>query len=382
MGPVFNALSCVTCHSLPAVGGFGDVEFTSFQFGAIINGRFNPLSELGGPVLQRFGMADLDGSVFPRDPDFVDDFLLLRGEVIPNADMVEQALGVIPDEIVVSPRRASSIFGLGLVDAVPDDAYWEISERQMKRDRETAGRPNIVVNLITGLPAVGKFGWKAQQATLFDFGGDAYKNENGITTDAIEEPEDDPTTGWFPDASGASNAMENCPQGACELLAINPGGLGPDDTDLADIVEFNDFMTFLGPPPRGQITKQAKGRQGLFQAIGCADCHVPTLRTGRHEVAALDRVKFHPYSDFLLHDIGTGDGIENGSASGAEMRTAPLWGLGELAASTGFLLHDGRATTIEEAIMMHDVQANKSREKFERLKSKQREMVLAFLRSL
>ena len=117
--------------------------------------------------------------------------------------------------------------------------------------------------------------------------------------------------------------------------------------DADDIVGFTDFITFLAPPPQKPLTAQGRLGQAVFHQIGCADCHQPTMRTGRNPVRALDRVVFHPYSDFLLHDMGErGDGSEQGWATGREMGTAPLWGLRELP----FYLHDGRAETVDEAI--------------------------------
>jgi CxxC motif-containing protein (DUF1111 family) len=154
----------------------------------------------------------------------------------------------------------------------------------------------------------------------------------------------------------------------------------PGINDNGDGVQaFTDFMTLLAPPPRGPITAGAIYGEYVFSAIGCASCHVPTLRTGPSSVAALDRVAFHPYSDFLLHDMGTlGDGITQNQATGRMMRTAPLWGV--RAQTT--LLHDGRAANAEQAIGAHDGQGKKSRDRFLRLSSWEKNQLLAFLHSL
>ena len=115
-------------------------------------------------------------------------------------------------------------------------------------------------------------------------------------------------------------------------------------------------MTFLAPPPRGQITASALAGEVVFFAVGCASCRRSTLRTGANPVPALHKVTFHPFSDFLLHDVGSlGDGVTQNQATGALMRTAPLWGLRKLTT----YLHDGRATTLDQAILTHDGQGRR-----------------------
>ena len=204
---------------------------------------------------------------------------------------------------------------------------------------------------------VGKFGWKAQVPNLFQFSGDAYLNEMGITSP------------MFPD--------ENCPQGDCNLLVCNTGGV--NDADGADVAKFANFMRFLAPPPRGPVDDDARRGEAVFYATGCFSCHAPALRTASHPVAALDHVTFFPYSDFLLHDMGSlGDGIEQGIATGSEMRTAPLWGVRTRAK----LLHDGRATDLAQAILAHDGQGKRSRNAFASLDATAKRRLLAFLKSL
>jgi CxxC motif-containing protein (DUF1111 family) len=237
------------------------------------------------------------------------------------------------------------------------------------RTRSTAGHVAIATSLPQMTPAVSRFGWKAQVPTLFQFSGNAYLNEMGITN-----PQ-------FP--------FENCPNDLpnCDLVRrCNPApGLNDDGED---VVAFNDFMTFLAPLPRGATTPSVRAGQGLFTALGCTNCHTPTLTTGPNLSAALDRKDFHPYSDFLLHDMGaTADGIGPDQASlvevnatPTEMRTAPLWGLRD---STTTFLHDGRAHTITEAVLLgHSGQGTSARDKFNRLNQKQKDDVTNFVLSL
>ena len=341
IGPVFNGRSCAECHSGPATGGSSDVLST--RIGAIDDdGFFDPLLRFGGPTIQTKGIVGLRGFQFP-------------GEVVPK------------QATIVARRRSNPLFGFGLVDAVPDESFDFEALRQEYFTPETAGRPNWVRDLRTGEWVVGKFGWKAGLGSVFEFSADAYKDEMGITV-----------PGFLRDADGRSVGEENPPQGDARLLRFNPVA-SPNEGDADDIVGFTDFISFLAPPPQKPLTAQGRLGQAVFHQIGCADCHQPAMRTGRNPVRALDRVVFHPYSDFLLHDMGElGDGIEQGSATGREMRTAPLWGLRELP----FYLHDGRAETVDEAIRWHDGQSRGARNRYLDLTEARQRALLTFLNSL
>jgi CxxC motif-containing protein (DUF1111 family) len=346
LGPVFNETSCARCHNVGGTGGGSETLET--RFGRDVHGVFDPLEALGGSLIQTTGI----GSTACGDID---------GELVP------------PEANRVARRRTTPLFGLGLVDAVPDDAFVSLAEKQANLHPETAGRPNYVTDLATGATVVGKFGWKAQVPNLLQFSADAYLNEMGITTP------------MFP--------AENCPQGDCSLLECDPVPGEPLklDDDNEDVELFHDFMRFLAPPPAqidvgtgGNFTRRRSPDttyQGsrLFEQIGCANCHVGPLTTGASDVAALQFRTFRPYSDFLLHYMASlGDGIEQGQASGGEMRTAPLWGLRLL---TKFL-HDGRASTIQEAILAHDGQGAAARDRFRGLLDEEKKKLLAFLRRL
>jgi CxxC motif-containing protein (DUF1111 family) len=164
----------------------------------------------------------------------------------------------------------------------------------------------VVTDVFSGRPRVGRFGGECQIGTVLTFSGNALLNEMGITTP------------FFPSASG--------PGGDCALLAADPA-LSPPNESTATVRQLNDHTRFLAPPPRGARTRQARAGGALFAAIGCADCHVPALRTGPDAVAAVDGVVFIPFSDVLLHDMGAlGDGVVPSGARGREMRRAPLWG--------------------------------------------------------
>lgn len=332
LGPVFNGRSCGECHNGAALGGGSDRLVT--RIGTTTNGRFDPLTRLGGSLLQNRGIGPREGSTHA-----------FRGENVP------------PAATIVARRRSTSLFGLSLVDATPDTTFIALAAQQAARNDGTAGRVSMADNLAAGMQTVGKFGWKAQVPTLFQFAGDAYLNEMGITNP------------FFP--------AENCPSGNCNELQFNPRpGLNDGGEDTRALT---DFMTLLAAPPRGAITADVTAGEGVFNRIGCNACHVATLQTGSSAIAALNRVTYAPYSDFLLHDMGAlGDGIEQGTATGREIRTAPLWGLRLV---TTFL-HDGRARTIEGAITAHDGQGRAARDRFNALSTTERSRLLAFLRSL
>ena len=334
LGPVFNDDSCADCHRTPAVGAASNRLVT--RFGREADGFFDPLIERGGSLLQTRGI----GSVTTPAGSFT-----FTGERIPA------------DATVVSHRRTTGLQGLGLVEAVSGDTWFAIADAEAQTDPSTAGRPALVLDLATRLPAVGKFGWKAQVPTLHQFAGDALLNESGITN-----PD-------FP--------AENCPAGDCSRLDFNPVPAMNDDG--RDVDALTGFMRLLAPPARGAITDAVASGEQVFAEIGCNGCHLPSIQTAANRIGALDRVTFHPYSDFLLHDMGAlGDGIVQGQAGGREMRTAPLWGL----RFAPRLLHDGRANGVEQAIARHDGQAARSRARYETLDPDRLAALLAFLRSL
>jgi CxxC motif-containing protein (DUF1111 family) len=332
LGPVFNGRSCGECHSVPALGGGNERLVT--RIGTRVDGVFDSLTRLGGSLLEDHAIGPADGSSHT--------FL---AETVPAA------------ATIVAHRRSTPLFGLGFIDATPDSAFIALAAEEEARHDNTAGRVSMVQNLSAGMNTVGKFGWKAQVPSVFQFAGDAYLNELGVTS-----PQ-------FP--------TENCPNGDCSELAFNPA---PGLNDVGDgIVELSNFMTMLGAPPRGNITRDTNDGESVFERIGCNACHVATLQTGGSAFAGLDRKSYHPYSDFLLHDMGSlGDGIEQGSAHGRDMRTAPLWGLRMLTT----YLHDGRTRTIEGAILAHDGQGRPARDRFNTLDGDSKAKLLLFLRSL
>jgi CxxC motif-containing protein (DUF1111 family) len=332
LGPVFNGTSCVNCHQAAAPGGASANLGVSVvtRIGAIVNGNYSDLTEFGGPVLQARSLRQFD----PRYP--------IPGEIVPSQAQF------------VSRRLTTPVFGAGLIELIPDSAILDL-EATTQPDG-VQGVANRVIDPETGDTRIGRFGWKAQHATLAGFTADAYLNEMGITTPL------------FP--------HENLPQGN----PIPPGAdTVPDPEDEGtDAESITTFMRLLAAP-RPAAMRDRKGI-GVFHTIKCNACHVPTLRTGTSPIAALSEQNVSLYSDLLLHRMGPelADGIRQGTAQGDQWRTAPLWGL----STRPFLLHDGRATTVDEAIRMHGGEGSASRDRYIGLSEADRTRLLNFLRSL
>jgi CxxC motif-containing protein (DUF1111 family) len=333
LGPAFNGTSCAVCHNVPVVGGAGTIGEIRAA-GRDGNGRPVALSADGETLFQLFSTP-------------------LHGCQVQ-----------LPAEAVIIARRIPiPLFGAGLVEAIPDETILALADPEDRDGDGISGRAGIVRDLATGEARVGRFGWKAQHATLLAFGADAYRNEMGITNDLLRTelgvgltPEQHRRCDPFPDPEDR----------------VDPA------TRRRGIDNFESFMKFLAPAGRGAITADVTYGEQVFGTIGCASCHVPALTTGSSSDRAFDRQPVRLFSDLLLHDIGTGDDIPQPPGTPEEIRTPALWGL----RFRRPLLHDGSAATIEEAIARHRGEAERSRRAFDTVPPDARNAVLAFLRSL
>ena len=216
-----------------------------------------------------------------------------------------------------------------------------------------------------GAPALGRFGWKANVATVEQQAAGAFHGDIGITS--------------------ALHPDENCPAAQTECASAPDGG-SPEITDSRLAAVDLYIRTLAVPAMRGHETAEVLAGARLFESFGCTSCHTETHRTGPSDIAALADQVIHPYTDLLLHDMGPGlaDGRDDFDATGSEWRTPPLWGLGLIDDINGhrFLLHDGRARTIEEAILWHGGEAEAAREAFRSASADERAQLLAFLEAL
>lgn len=339
VGPVFNAKSCGECHGNPISGG-------NSQVAVIRAGHFDGTSFLDHPGGSLIHSRAIDPRIQER---------------------------IMPGNETRSFRMSLSILGDGFIEAIDDNALLAIAQAQKTATNGKIQGQAILVPVLEapGISRVGRFGWKAQHASLLSFAGDAYLNEMGITTP------------MFP--------VENTANGR-DVSQFDTVA-DPDEADNDDLELFANFMRSTKAPSRDERLMNApEGRNGerIFNDMGCAICHVPTLTTlpagtlingGTFMIpAALGDKTIHPFSDFLLHDIGTGDGIvQNGGLSTRnKIRTPPLWGL----RTRNQYLHDGATLSLDEAILRHRGEASDVIERYKTLSRRKKDDLFRFLDSL
>ncbi|MBS1810506.1 MAG: hypothetical protein JST84_20240 [Acidobacteria bacterium] len=339
LGPVYNAQSCSECHQSPITGGISQV------------------------TVLRAGHRDRAGN-----------FVEAPGGSLVHDRAIDARLQevVTPEEDIRSFRTSLNVLGDGFVEAIDDNTLVDIARNQPRQSGGLINGQVIRVPVLEapGITRVGRFGWKNQHASLMSFSADAYLNEIGITSFLLPQE----NTSW-----GRSVAnFDSVPD--------------VEDTDN-DIEIFTRFMRATQAPSRDEMlaaTPEARAGAQIFNQIGCAICHVPNIVTAPAGTSfnggafivppALGSKMIHPYSDFLLHDVGTGDGIvQNGGPSTAnKLRTPPLWGL----RTRNRFMHDGLLLTYDEAIRRHRGEAGQVIQRFNQLTEPQRGQLIRFLRSL
>ena len=333
LGPAFNGTSCAGCHSVPAIGGAGTIaEVRAGRRDAA--GRFQALDATGETLFHLFSIP------------------------------THGCQPILPADVTIFARRVPiPLFGAGLVEAIPDETLIAL-EDPFDRDRDgVSGRAARVQDEASGEARIGRFGWKAQHATLLAFSGDAYRNEMGITNDIFSREA----------AYGVSAERMR----VCDPIP-EPEDIRDPRTGRRGVDNFTSFMQLLAPVARDISNETTRVGEAVFGAIGCAVCHRPALTTGPSADPLFNRRVVPLFSDLLLHDVGTGDGIVQASGAENEIRTPALWGL----RLRRPLLHDGSAATIDEAIRRHASEADLARRGFDNLTGPDREALLAFLRSL
>ncbi len=376
LGPLYNAQSCRECHQTPTSGGGSQVmELRVGHNGP--DGRFrNP--EI--PIAH--------GTEIITGRSLVNFRAICPNAAFPATEIQER----VPEtETIRTLRTSLGLLGDGFVEAVADQTLLALARQQCKSSHGKTCGQALYVPIVEapGETGVGRFGWKDQQATLLSFSADAYRNEMGITNRL------------FPDEVTK----------LCNTVSQPNDKPGPDG--LSDIDRFARFIRSTKAPARdAQLAASSAAKKGteLFERIGCASCHVETLTTapagtkihgGTFTIPpALGGVTFHPYGDFLLHDVGTGDGIvmamqehygrnmyqitwknlsiESFASTQNKMRTAPLWGV----RLRLLLMHDGLSLTFRDAILRHRGEATDVTKRFEKLKKGDQEALIEFLRSL
>jgi CxxC motif-containing protein (DUF1111 family) len=337
LGPTFNAQACRECHQNIVTGGASQVA--EHRTGRLELLQF--VESIGGSLIQS---RSTHPDIFERVP-------------------FEDSVGTL--------RISTNTLGAGFIEAIANDTLLALRNSQPAAIRGTA--LEVAVLEANNAPRIGRFGWKSQHASLQSFAADAYLNEMGITTPLLPD--------------------ENTSLGRNVGFGTPFDPVADPEDDGVDLVAFANFMRATKAPPRGAITADVRAGDTLFAQVGCAGCHVATLRTAapgtRINGGAL-RVRdavgnkiIHPYSDFLLHDIGTGDGIPvlpgaEFASTATQIRTAPLWAL----RTRNRLMHDGLSFTKQEAISRHAGQAAAAKTAYDALTPAQKNQVLAFLDSL
>src|ERR1700736_4853863 len=376
LGPIYNAQSCREYHQSPVTGA-------SSQIAELRVGHQGPDGHFRNPEIPiDHGAEVISGR------SLVNDRAICPNAAFANNEIQER----VPDtETIRTIRLSLSLLGDGFVEAVSDQTLIDLAQQQCKSSHRRICGQALRTPIVEapGQMGVGRFGWKDQHASLLSFAGDAYLNEMGITN----RLQPDEVTNLCNSASEPNDTP------------------GPDG--LFDIDHFARFMRATKAPARdSQLASSvvAKKGSGLFDKIGCATCHVERLTTapagtkingGTFTIpAALGSITFDPYGDFLMHDVGTGDGIlqatrehygdkvfqmmsgylskQDFESSRNKIRTAPLWGV----RLRPILMHDGASLTLRDAIERHHGEATPASEKFEKLKSEDQEAIIEFLKSL
>ncbi len=392
VGPIFNSVSCAGCHSQPAIGGAGlfinEIRVRNntapgpvhifavdnmLRGGAQTQGT-TPIFAAGmaaEPIGCQITVPGCQWSACQQEEAARTTF----NTSLPTCDPSSASFAGGANCVV--GRAATPTFGFGLVEAVSNQTLIQLAHSEPSSVAGTVKQINELGQL-----RVARFGWKDDHATLRAFSGDAYLNEMGITNP------DNPN-------EISSCAMNDSQYG---ILMQTPGGVedGIDSDGRADVDRFSDFMRELAPPPTLPQNSSAQNGARLFQQAGCAGCHAVSLTTDRNPASfippatggtqislnlnrTLANQTFHPYSDFLLHDMGSlGDGITSGVAGPTMVRTAPLWGV----RAKSVYLHDGRAGDLPTAISLHDGPGKAAATAFGALSTKQQQDLINFLMTI
>jgi CxxC motif-containing protein (DUF1111 family) len=370
LGPTYNATSCSGCHDNNGRGATpeGDEPFLGLLLRLGVGGT----NEHGGPKpdpvygdqLQPYAILGVSAEATPRVAYAEQPGTYADGQAYglraPTYTIVDPKLGPLADGILISPRLAPQMVGLGLLEAV-DEATIEAFAAT------NGGHTNHVWDVAKQATALGRFGWKANQPTLAQQTFAAFRNDIGITS------------ALFPD--------KNCGPTQTDCLGAPMSLTTPNIQDPKADAMVVHAMALAVPARRNLDDAQALLGQELFGQIGCGSCHIQKMVTGvLADWPELSNQTIHPYTDLLLHDMGEGlaDGRPDFEATGREWRTPPLWGLGLSGVIDGylFLLHDGRARDFAEAILWHGGQAEAASESFRNLPKSDRDALVAFLQSL
>ncbi len=375
LGPVFNANSCESCHLADGRGRAPEFNGET-ESGLLIRLALPLRAENGGfmgDAMYGGQLQDISIAGTAREGDMAITYVEVTGTFAdgtpyslrqPVYTIANLGYGPMDAAITFSPRVANPMIGLGLLEAVDAETIWNLADENDADGDGVSGRPNLVWDAINQQLTLGRFGWKANQPNLLQQTAGAFNGDMGITTSVF--PNQPCTAG----------------QVACDSASASPE---LDDEDLAAVVFYSSSLAI--PAQRNTDDPMVQRGADLFDAAQCSACHTPQMTTGTHPtIPQLSNQTIRPYTDLLLHDMGEGlaDGQADFLASGSEWRTPPLWGIGLIETVNGhtFLLHDGRARNLTEAILWHGGEAQASQQAFIVMSADEREALIAFLESL
>ncbi len=375
LGPIYNNVSCINCHSRDGRGRPPDADegLVSLLFRLSLPKAEDSIDGKPPIPVPGFGTQLNNRAVVGTDPegkvkiDYTEQTLTTEDGTrvhlrYPNYTFTE-TYQPLPSEVEVSPRVAPVVFGLGLLEAIPENVILAYADEADANGDGISGKPNYVWDVVEQRYNLGRFGWKANQPTLLQQVAAAYHDDMGITTSLFQTE----------NSAGQPQLTHHSPK--------------PEVSDeILDVVTFY-VQTLAVPARRNLDDPQVKHGEQLFAEAQCASCHVPTLRTGvLTGVPSVSNQTIHPYTDLLLHDMGPGlaDNRPDFHANGSEWRTPPLWGIGLVKRVNGHtnFLHDGRARDLMEAILWHGGEAERSRQIVEQMSKAERNALIAFLESL
>ncbi|WFP63045.1 di-heme oxidoredictase family protein [Mesorhizobium sp. WSM4904] len=388
LGPLFNERACQNCHlkdgrGRPPGGGTGSTSMflrlardasSAEETAALADHKLLNLPDsVYGSQLQDLAVPGLKGEGRMRVDYSEQKVTLGDGTVVslrkPSYSVEDLSYGPLDPRTTLSPRLTPPMIGLGLIEQIAPADILAHADPDDRDGDGISGRPNIVRDELT----IGRFGWKAQAASIRQQAADAFAGDIGISTPDVPKH-------W----GDCTEAQKDClalPNGVQQRL-----GSAEAPPPVMDLVTF--YSQNLAVPARRDLDKpEVLAGKRQFYEMGCISCHTPkfvTMRGTPNKAQAFQLI--WPYSDFLLHDMGEGlaDGQHVGEASGSEWRTPPLWGIGLTATVNGnsFYLHDGRARTLEEAILWHGGEGRKARDRFAGAAAADRDALIKFLESL
>ena len=375
LGPIYNNVSCINCHSRDGRGRppGADEGLVSLLFRLSLPKGEDSVTGRPPTPVPGFGTQLNNRAIVDADPEgkvkieYTEQTLTTADGTrvhlrYPNYTLTE-TYQPLPENVEVSPRVAPVVFGLGLLEAIPENAILAYADEADVDGDGISGKPNYVWDVVAQRYTLGRFGWKANQPTLLQQVAAAYNDDMGITTSLFS----------VENSAGQAQLTEH--------------SATPEVNDeILDAVTF--YVQTLAVPARRNVDDpQVKQGEQLFAEAQCASCHIPTLRTGvLAGVPSVSNQTIHPYTDLLLHDMGPelADNRSDFRASGREWRTPPLWGIGLVRRVNGHtnFLHDGRARDLMEAILWHGGEAEASRQAVEQMSKEERDALVAFLQSL